>query len=99
VSRIYANKTDENHAEIRDAVRAAMPDASVQDMSGSGGGFPDLCIGWRGFNFLVEIKRKKGGRLTNAQVGFHQNWQGQVAVCSTPAEVVASMLRAVHPRK
>ncbi len=95
----HDKKVDENHAEVRDELRAVLHDGVVHDMSKAGNGFPDLCIGWRGLNFLIEIKRKEGGsRLTNRQVAFHQNWQGQVAVCRSAAEALAIMLREVYKR-
>ena len=99
MSRIYANKTDANHAAIRDELRVVLHDGVIHDCRSGHNGFPDLCIGWKGFNFLYEIKKKGGSRLTNSQVSFHQNWQGQAAVCRSATEVLADMLREVHSRK
>jgi hypothetical protein len=54
---MWARRTDQNHAEIRDAMRKA--GAEVEDLSGSGRGM-----------LLVEIKMPKG-TLTAPQVRFH----------------------------
>ena len=66
---LWAKRTDGNHAEIRDAMRAA--GAEVVDMSGSGKGMPDTMV-WTqdGRLLLVEIKMPKG-TLTATQVRFH----------------------------
>ena len=93
----YAKRTDDNHRKVVEDFKAAMPEATVHDCSGAGRGFPDLCIGVFDRNWLVEIKdpdkppaRRK---LTTAQVGMHSNWQGQVAVVHSAAEICAHMAR------
>ena len=66
---LWAKRTDGNHAEIRDAMRAA--GAEVEDLSGSGKGMPDTLVYTSdGRLLLVEIKMLKG-TLTAAQVRFH----------------------------
>ena len=66
---LWAKRTDSNHSEIRDAMRKA--GAEVEDMSGSGKGFPDTLV-WTQHTglMLVEIKMPKG-TLTAPQVRFH----------------------------
>ena len=66
---LWAKRTDGNHAEIRDAMRAA--GAEVEDLSGSGRGMPDTLV-WTAHTglMLVEIKMPKG-TLTPPQVRFH----------------------------
>lgn len=66
---LWAKRTDGNHAEIRDAMRAA--GAEVEDLSGSGKGMPDTLV-WTAHTglMLVEIKMPKG-TLTAPQVRFH----------------------------
>jgi hypothetical protein len=66
---LWAKRTDGNHAEIRDAMRAA--GAEVEDLSGSGKGVPDTLV-WTPHTglMLVEIKMPKG-TLTAHQVRFH----------------------------
>ncbi len=54
---------------------------TVAILSSVGGGVPDLLVGYRGFNFIVEIK-EKGRRyaLTDDQVKFHKGWRGLAPV-------------------
>lgn len=77
-----AARTDENHARIRDGLRAF--GATVADTSRAGAGFPDLVVGYHGANFLLEVKdgSKPPSRrvLTDDQREFHVRWRGQVHV-------------------
>lgn len=47
---------------------------SIQRINGSG--VPDILAGYKGETFLLEIKTKKG-KLTPAQVKFHESWRGK----------------------
>lgn len=86
-----AARTDANHAAIRDALRKA--GASVADTSAVGSGFPDLVVGLRGRNLLVEVKdgsRKPSERaLTPAQAEFAQAWRGQWAKVESVDQALA----------
>lgn len=80
----YARRVDRNQQEICDAFRAC--GWEVHDMSGTGGGFPDLVVGKRGKDGkvrldtlrLVEVKDGKkppsARELTPPQVKFHAIW-------------------------
>ena len=82
---LWAKRTDANHAEIRDAMRAA--GATVEDLSGSGKGMPDTLVYTAdGRLLLVEIKMSKG-TLTAAQVRFHARF---------PVHVVRSVEDAIR---
>lgn len=75
-------RTDRNQAEI---IRALLQvGATVQDLSAVGGGCPDLLVGFRGENFLFEIKdhakSKSRRKLTPRQVEWHNDWVGDAAV-------------------
>lgn len=87
-----AAKVDDNHRAIC-RLLAQIPGISVADTSGAGEGFPDLVIGFRGQNWLIELKdgAKSASRrkLTPAQVKFQQEWTGQYAVCKDFDEVLA----------
>jgi hypothetical protein len=93
----YAARVDANQLATINAFKAAMPDASVYDASACGEGFPDLVVGWRGRNYLFEVKnpdvRPSDRRLTDPQAAFHGSWQGQVHVAHSAAEMLAVMLR------
>lgn len=98
----YAKRTDDNQKEVVAELRAALPEASVHITSGTGDGFPDLVVGWKKrHNFLIELKDRdkptSDRKLTNAQMAMHGNWQGQVAVCHSASEILATMLREVAP--
>jgi hypothetical protein len=99
----YAKRTDHNHRDVVDELRETLPDASVFDASGTGAGFPDLVVGWRGTNYLFEIKdpeKPKSARsLTDAQDVFHLGWQGQVTVVHSAAEIIATIARINTPNK
>lgn len=93
----YAKRTDENQKAVVEELRAAMPEATVFIASGTGDGFPDLVVGWRGKNYLFEVKdgSKSPSRrkLTKAQELFHHDWQGQAAVVHSAAEIAAEIAR------
>ena len=77
-----AAKIDRNQPEIVAALRAA--GASVEPCHAVGAGFPDLVVGFRGVNYLIEVKdgRKPPSdrKLTPAQRSWHAAWRGQVYV-------------------
>lgn len=70
-------KTDKNQAEIVDAMRKH--GATVQILSAVGKGVPDLLVGYRGVNFLFEVKGQNG-KLTEPQIKWHDDWQGKVYI-------------------
>ena len=49
-----AKRTDHNQAEIVKALRAI--GCSVQDLSQTGRGCPDVLIGYKGRNYLAEVQ-------------------------------------------
>lgn len=89
-------RRDENHAEIRDKLRDVVGKQNVVDLGDVGDGVPDLLVGWRGQNFLLEIKKDRGKRkrivhLKDTQVEFHASWHGQHAVVTTFAEALFAL--------
>lgn len=78
-----AKRRDDNHAEIRDALRK-IPGVKVADTASLGDGFPDLCVGYMGKNFLLEIKDgskiPSARKLTAEEQKWHDEWRGHVAV-------------------
>lgn len=81
---------DANQAEIVRALRAI--GASVAITSALGDGFPDLVVGFRGKNFLVELKdgRKppSARKLTEAEECFSERWRGQIAIINNIEEAI-----------
>ncbi|MCU4576111.1 hypothetical protein ACMHYC_10865 [Acinetobacter courvalinii] len=77
-----AAKIDANQTEIVKALRQV--GASVQSLASTGKGCPDLLVGFRGVNWLLEIKDgqkvKSARKLTPDQIEWHESWCGQVHV-------------------
>ncbi len=91
-------KIDANQREIVQALRAI--GASVVSLAPMGGGVPDLLVGYRGANWLLEIKGDRG-KLTSAQMEFHAAWRGFVRVvyCKNCAiDVVAGGSRCFNDK-
>jgi hypothetical protein len=80
-----AAKVDRNQAEIVAALRGV--GATVQTLHQVGKGCPDLLVGWRGVNYLIEVKdwqaSKSDRALNQAQVEWHGGWKGSVAKVET----------------
>lgn len=74
-----AAKVDRNHSEIVTKLRQTFGPDCVLDLSRVGQGCPDILVGVRGKNILLEIK-SDGGSLTNDQRFWHINWWGQAHV-------------------
>ncbi len=78
----YAAKVDANQPEIVAALRKV--GASVQSLAAVGTGVPDLLVGYRNQNHLLEVK--DGGKVPSArlltadQLGWHANWSGPVSI-------------------
>ena len=70
-------RTDRNHTNIVDGLRGI--GATVQSLANVGGGVPDLLVGFRGTNYLMEVKAKRG-KLTDPQVEWHDQWRGSVVI-------------------
>lgn len=84
-------KTDANHKEIIDGCRK-IPSISVFSTHMVGKGFPDIVIGYKGINYLVEIKdgkkSKSQKKLTNDEIKFHASWCGQVNIVENIDDVL-----------
>lgn len=66
-----AAKRDANEAEIIKALRQC--GISVQPLSTKG--VPDLLCGYKGKNYILEVKQERG-KLTPDQVTWHEKWRG-----------------------
>lgn len=89
-----AAKVDRNQPEIVGALRAI--GATVQPLHSVGKGCPDLLVGFRGRNTLIEVKdglAKPSDRcLTDDQIEWHGGWKGSVAVATNIEEALAVVL-------
>jgi hypothetical protein len=91
-----AARIDGNHVQIVQALRGA--GATVTSLAAHGKGLPDVLVGYRRNNLLVEIKDgslcPSKRELTPDQVKFHTMWGGQVDVVNNVLEALA-LLAAV----
>ena len=79
------SKIDINHRQIVDALRKA--GCSVQSLAACGQGVPDLLVGYRGQNILIEVKNAKG-KLTDHQIEWHAKWNGQVSIVRSVEDAI-----------
>ena len=84
-------RTDSNHKEIIDCCRK-IPSISVFSTHMVGKGFPDIVIGYKGLNYLVEIKdgkkSKSQKKLTDDEISFHELWKGQIIVAENINDIM-----------
>jgi hypothetical protein len=87
-------RTDSNQTEIVKELRK-IPSLTVAITSQLGKGYPDILIGWKGLNFLIELKDgskvKSAQKLTPDEERFHSEWTGQIAVCNSLDEVLQEL--------
>lgn len=87
-------KVDSNQTRVVKALRDL--GATVQHLHAVGKGCPDLLVGYKGSNYLLEVK--DGGKpesqrkLTPDQVIWHYDWKGQVAIVTNPQEAIDKIL-------
>ncbi len=71
---------------------------SVQPIHTLGKGVPDLLVGWRGQNFLLELKDgtkpSSAQKLTTAEDKWHKAWGGQVAITNSPEAAALAVIEA-----
>lgn len=78
-------RVDANHGAIVEALRAI--GATVQSLAMVGRGVPDLLVGYRSENWLLEVKDgakpDSARRLTPDEAAWHDGWRGQVATVAS----------------
>jgi hypothetical protein len=88
-----AAKVDANQAAIVEALRAC--GASVQSLAAVGKGVPDLLVGLRTRNYLIEVKDgskpPSARKLTPDQVQWHTKWAGQVLTVTSPDDALKQL--------
>ena len=93
----YNARVDRNQAEIVEAFRRY--GASVAHTHTLGQGFPDLVVGYRGQNWLVEVKDwmkpVSARKLTPVEQAFRDAWRGSYHVVETVGDV-AALIEAHH---
>lgn len=95
-----AARTDNNHEAVVRALRKI--GATAISLAAVGKGCPDLVVGFRGMNTLIEVKDgtkpPSERRLTADQVAFHESWAGQVVVVTSAEEAVRVVVEAARPK-
>ena len=85
-----AARVDANQSEIVEALRQI--GATVQPLHQVGKGCPDLLVGFRGVNILLEVKDgnkpPSARKLTEAEYAWHVDWRGQVAIVNSIEEAI-----------
>jgi len=81
-------RVDANQAEIVDALRKV--GATVLHLHEVGEGCPDIVAGFRGVNYLIEIKTIKG-KINRMQREWHYLWRGQICVVRTVDEALEAI--------
>lgn len=83
-------RVDTNQPEIVNALRKV--GATVAPTHTLGRGFPDLVVGFRGYNYLLEIKDgskpPSKRKLTPDELKWHEEWNGQVAIVNSIDEAL-----------
>lgn len=83
-------RVDDNQGEIVATLRQL--GATVYLTHTVGGGFPDLVVGWRGKNYLVEVKdgdkAPSARELTPAEQDFHATWKGSVLIFESKNDAI-----------
>jgi hypothetical protein len=91
-----AKRVDANQKAIVDTFRAI--GATVQILSMVGKGCPDIIVGFKGVNYLIEIKDgskpKSAQKLTEHEQKFFDSWKGQVCLITSNDDAIALLLNA-----
>ena len=88
-----AARVDANQSEVTKALRKM--GCSVQLLHSVGRGCPDMLVGYKGNNYLLEVKDgekfESARKLTAEQTIWHFDWKGQVAVVTSPEEAIETI--------
>lgn len=78
-------KTDANQKDVISALRKM--GCTVESLHRVGGGVPDLLVGFRGKNYLFEVK-VEGGKLNDTQHAWISSWRGSVYIVRSVDDAV-----------
>lgn len=79
-------RVDANQKDIVNSLRM-IPGISVSHTHTVGSGFPDVVVGYRGINYLVEIKTDERCKLTPDEATWHRKWNGSVMIATNAADI------------
>lgn len=83
-----ARRVDANQGALIAALRAA--GATVEPLHRQGDGCPDLLVGYRAQNFLIEVKLPSEKASTGQRI-WMEGWKGQACVAHTAEEALRSI--------
>lgn len=89
------HRKDTNQDDIVQVLRDI--GASVTLLHMVGAGFPDIIVGFRGINILMEIKTDSG-TLTPAESYWQDNWRGQCCIVRSPEDAIEKLLELTTRR-
>ena len=93
-----AAKVDANQKGIVKSLRG-IPGVTVAITSQLGNGFVDIIVGYKGINYLFELKDgnkpASAQKLTPDEVIWHRDWKGQKAVVNSFDEI----FKIIHGKK
>lgn len=76
-------KVDANQAALVKRCRQ-VPGVAIVSTHTVGHGMVDIILGYRGFNYMIEIKdgakQPSQKKLTPDEVEFHRTWPGQICI-------------------
>ena len=86
---LTAKRIDSNQKLIVQGLRAI--GCTIQDLSQVGRGTPDILCGYKGKNYLFEIKNAsdRAPRLTPSEERWIRGWNGQVGVITSVLDAIA----------
>ena len=88
-----AARVDANQTEIVAALRGA--GATVEHLHAVGSGCPDLLVGHRAVNHLLEVKDgskpPSKQKLTPDQIEWHRDWRGKVVTVNSIEQALAAI--------
>jgi hypothetical protein len=82
---VTRKRVDANQPEIVAALRGV--GATVEHLHAVGCGCPDILVGFRGRNYLLEIKAGQAN-LNLRELEWHSAWRGDVKIVHTPDEAL-----------
>ena len=83
-------RVDGNQKKITEQLRRL--GVSVAVTSSLSNGFPDLVLGYKGRNYLIELKDENKPpsqrELTKDEMKWHSDWRGQINTCKNLDEIL-----------
>ena len=83
----HKKSRDSNHASIQSSLEKC--GISVADLSGNGGGCPDIATYWNGQTVWIEIKVGTGSHVENSQLKFFSKWKGYCGIAQNFEQALA----------